>query len=161
MQFIVLVLCDPSRIFGGFLVCPLYGQMFLVFLPPSDGRLQYIHCSPVTCRRWRKESGAWGVSGSACHWRHKCRDLALQVGGWTQGWRPWFVNRLLLRTPMEWKLDDIWRNLLRKAMAERVLFCRRRLLIDFPDTDSEYRLTFWRISMLVYLGIVLQMLLGM
>jgi hypothetical protein len=55
---------------------------------------------------------------------HKYRNRVLQVGVLTQGWRPCSVKKLLLRNPKKWKPDQIWQNLLRKAMAQRGLFCQ-------------------------------------
>jgi hypothetical protein len=41
---------------------------------------------------------------------HTYRDLVLQVGGWTQGWRPCSVKNYCLRNPKKWKPDQIWKK---------------------------------------------------
>jgi hypothetical protein len=41
----------------------------------------------------KKEPGAGGITGSPCH---KYRDLALQVMGWAQGWRPCSVKKIIV-----------------------------------------------------------------
>jgi hypothetical protein len=51
------------------------------------------------------------------------------LGGWTQGWRPCSVKKLLLRNSKEVKTGwsnstQIWQNLLRKAMCKKGLFYR-------------------------------------
>jgi hypothetical protein len=48
-----------------------------------------------------------------------------------QGWWPCFIKILLLRNPKKWKLDKIWQNILRKAKAQKVLFCQLLLLLLF------------------------------
>jgi hypothetical protein len=60
---------------------------------PCGGLLQYLHHSPASGRRWRKgNSLPRGNTGPPCHWGTKYRDLVLQVGCWTQGWRPCCVK---------------------------------------------------------------------
>jgi hypothetical protein len=53
------------------------------------------------------ENGTRCLGGHPVSGGHKYRDLVIQVGGWTQGWRPCSVKKLLLRNPKKWKLDGL------------------------------------------------------
>jgi hypothetical protein len=85
---------------------------------PCGGGLEY-HRSPASRRRRRKENPvSGGIIGPPCFWG-------------TQGWRLCSVKKnILLRNPKKWKPDglihrnrQIWQNLLRKAVAQKGLFC--------------------------------------
>jgi hypothetical protein len=59
------------------------------------------------------------------------RGLALQVGDWTQAWRPCSLKNLLLQNQNNWKPNGliprsghVWQNVLRKAMVQIGLFCQ-------------------------------------
>lgn len=68
--------------------------------------------NPVSCRKWQK--------GNLGPERHNYRELVLQVLGWMQGWQPGSLKKSLLGNPTKkWKLEEIWQNLLRKAMAPK------------------------------------------
>jgi hypothetical protein len=69
-----------------------------------------------------------GISGPPCHWGHQNKDMALAVGGWTQGWQPCSVKWLLLQNPQTWNPEQVWQYLLRKAVAQKWLFYRWWLL---------------------------------
>jgi hypothetical protein len=61
------------------------------------GGLQYLHRSPASRRRRRGKGNPvpGGITGPPCHWGgHKYTDLALQVCGWTQGWRLFCVKKV-------------------------------------------------------------------
>jgi hypothetical protein len=56
---------------------------------PCGGGLECPHRSPANSRRRRKGNPVpGGINGHPVTGGHKYRDLVLQVGGWTQGWRP-------------------------------------------------------------------------
>jgi hypothetical protein len=59
--------------------------------------------------------------------RRNNRASVLQVGGWTQGWQPRSVKKIIVARSKKVKTRwynsrQIWQNLLRKAMAQKGLF---------------------------------------
>jgi hypothetical protein len=98
------------------IICPYGCVRCNILCTGGDFILNICACCPV-CRwvsrspefRGRRRKGNpvnGGLAGRQCHWGYKYRDLVLQVGGWTQGWRPYTVKKLLLRTPKKWKPKD-------------------------------------------------------
>jgi hypothetical protein len=88
-----------------------------------SGALEYLHRSPASLRTRRKgKLVLWEYIWASLLLGDKYRDLALQVRGLTQGWRPFSVKKLLLRNPKKWIPGQIWKNLLRRAMDQDGLF---------------------------------------
>jgi hypothetical protein len=94
------------------------------------GGLEYLYWGPASRRKRRKGNPlpegynlSHPVTGG-----HIYSDLAFQMGGSKQGWRPCPVKRLLLQNPKKWKSDDlilcrqIWQNIVKKAMAQKGWF---------------------------------------
>jgi hypothetical protein len=97
---------------------------------PCGGGLEYPHRSPASRRRRRKENPVpGGITGPPCHW-----------GTWIQRPGPpsWRLDARLMtllckkiivtkskEAKSRWSNSrQIWQNLLRKAMAQRGLFCQ-------------------------------------
>jgi hypothetical protein len=76
---------------------------------------------------------------------HKYRHRALQVWGWTQGWRPCSVKintAKFYEKKTEWsnsrRSRKIWQNLLRKAMAQKGCFASDNDLHSRKVSQARY-----------------------
>jgi hypothetical protein len=89
------------------------------FISRRVSRLEHLHHSSVS--RWRPPKGIpvpVGITGPPSLENINTGTWSSRLGVWHKS------DKLLLRNPKKWKPDQIWQNFLRKAVAQKVLFCQ-------------------------------------
>jgi hypothetical protein len=109
-----------------FLYNLLYRIVYIRMSSTCRCGLEYLHRSPASRRRRRKGNPVpKGITGPPCHWGTYMQGPGPPGWGFDARVTTLLCKKLLLLHPKKRKPDAIWQNLLRKAMAQKGLFCQR------------------------------------